>query len=429
MVSLIDTATKLKLSPTLASNEMVLQRRAEGKRVLHMGFGEAPFPVAPRLKEALKNAAHRKDYLPTSGLRELRAAVLEYYAQKTGLNPDDFDVIIAPGSKLVLYALQMAIAGDLLMCVPSWVSYGPQAIMVKTNVIKVPMDLGGGAYYLDPSMLRARIKSARDQGLSPRKIILNYPNNPTGLTMSEDNLRDIAQVCEEEDIFIISDEIYGAISFDKTYRSIVNMAPARTAISSGLSKNMSLGGWRLGIGIIPKAVPGLFDLLCNIASETWSCVPAPIQQAVIECFENNEDIEGYIADCAEIHCFVNTYIAERLRQAGLMAPPPQGAFYNYPNFAPFKDALARKGVTTSQELAAYLLEHYGVVGLPGSAFGEDDDVLTLRLAGCDYDGAAALGAYQAGETLDDAFMRRYMPNIIAEGDVFNTITRDLGLAE
>jgi aspartate/methionine/tyrosine aminotransferase len=135
MVTLSSIASQFELSPTLAANELAQMRRVKGLPVLHMGFGESPFPVPPRLEKALAEAAGLKQYLPTAGLEALRTAAIAYYADKTGLDPAAFDVIIAPGSKLVLYGLQMAVEGDLLLPVPSWVSYEPQARMLGTEVI------------------------------------------------------------------------------------------------------------------------------------------------------------------------------------------------------------------------------------------------------------------------------------------------------
>ncbi|MEZ5919709.1 MAG: aminotransferase class I/II-fold pyridoxal phosphate-dependent enzyme, partial [Alphaproteobacteria bacterium] len=334
IVTLIQSATAFELSPTLAANEMVKARRNAGQAVLHMGFGESPFPVHPRLLKALQKESHQKDYLPTIGLPDLREAVASYYERKTGLDTSQFDVIIAPGSKLILYALQMAIEGDLLMPVPSWVSYGPQARMLHRDIIKVPTVLDEAGFHIDPDKLRAVIHAARAEGKNPSKLILNSPSNPTGLTIPEDELQAIARVCREEDIFIISDEIYGFITFDGHYRSIAKYAPERTSVSSGLSKHLSLGGWRIGIGFIPKAVDGLHSLMSNIASETWSCVPSPIQRAVIEAYRGHEDIEAHIRACTDIHGLMSTFIATGLRNLGIIAPPPQGAFYNYPDFTP-----------------------------------------------------------------------------------------------
>lgn len=418
MVKLVKTATEFELSPTLGMNEEVKRLRGVGKQVLHMGFGEGPFPVPERLKKALVASAHRKEYLPTVGLEQLRSTVAAYYKKKIGLDTDKFDVIVAPGSKLILYALQMAVEGDLLMPVPSWVSYAPQAKMLNTKVIKVPTTLDDKGFHIDPVALRELIKSSRKEGLNPTKIILNYPSNPTGLTIPENELKEIAKVCVEEDILIISDEIYGLVSFDNKYRSIAHYAPTHTAVTSGLSKHLSLGGWRVGIGFIPKAVTGLQQLLSNISSETWSCVPAPIQQAVVEAYEGHQDIEDHMQACSDIHSLMNKFIARNLRDIGVKAPEPQGAFYNYPDFDAHRADLAKVGIKTSKDLSNQLLKNYGLATLPGTAFGAAPEVLTLRLSGCDYDGAAALAAYRSGEKLDEAFIVKNAPRVKAATEAF-----------
>ena len=425
MVRLVKTATEFELSPTLAANEMVKNRRAEGKQAYHMGFGESPFPVPKRLEDALRDGVHRKEYLPTAGLAELRDTVAAYYKDKIGLDTDQFDVIVAPGSKLILYALQMAIEGDLLMPVPSWVSYKPQSRMLNREVIKVPTTLDDGGFHIDPEELRLIIKQARKDGKNPSKLILNYPSNPTGLTIPENELEGIAKVCVEEDILIISDEIYGFVSFDGQYRTIAKYAPTHTAVTSGLSKHLSLGGWRIGIGFIPKSVEGLQGLLCNIASETWSCVPSPIQQAVIEAYKGHSDIEEHIQQCTDIHALMNRFISKGLRDLGLHAPEPQGAFYNYPNFDAHREAMAKAGVRTSKDLADVLLKDYALATLPGTAFGADPEVLTLRLSGCDYDGTEALKAYQDGATLDEAFIEKYAPRVKAAVETFGAFLADV----
>ncbi|MFP4098718.1 MAG: pyridoxal phosphate-dependent aminotransferase [Alphaproteobacteria bacterium] len=412
MIALNSFEQKLILSPTLAANETVGRLRAEGREILHMGFGQAPFPVPDRLKNALIEHAQNNKYLPSSGLDALLDVILDYYGDIIDeVDPATHDVVVAPGSKLLLFAAQLAVKGDLLMPVPSWVSYEPQAHMVGTEVIKVPTVLDDEGYHIDAQVLRMIISKSRQEGKNPRKIILNYPNNPTGLTISEPELKAIAQVCREEDILIISDEIYGLVAFDGIYRSIARYAPEHTMVSTGLSKHMALGGWRIGLAIIPKSITGLKTLMENIASETWSCVPAPVQYAVIEAYKKHEDVENYIKDCCTVHSFMNSYIAKGLRAAGIKCALPQGAFYVYPDFDSFRDVLAAKGVRTSQDLADHLLETYGLVTLSGIGFGEQAERLTLRLSGCDYDGAAVLSAYQRGEALDESFIARYAPNL------------------
>lgn len=426
MLRLIESSTQFELSPTLHSNEMVRAKRRAGQDVLHMGFGESPFPVLEKLQNSLKNYVGHNEYLPTTGLPALREVVADYYAKKTGLDTDQYDVFVAPGSKLILYALQMAIEGDLILPVPSWVSYTPQSIMLNRHVIACPTRLDDHGYHIDAQQLKKIIEQARAEGKNPRKIILNYPNNPTGLKIPEETLKEIAEVCVAEDILIISDEIYGFISFDSPYSSIAKFAPTHTAVSTGLSKHISLGGWRIGVSFIPKAVPGLFKLLGNIASETWSAVPAPIQHAVIDCCKGDNDVEAAMNDFRKIHALMNRYVARSLKDLGLECPMPQGAFYCYPNFAPYREKLQSLDIHTSRDLSSHLLEQRGLATLPGVAFGEAEDVLTMRLAGCDYDGAKAWQAYQDKGTLDDQFVADYAPNIKASVDVFKRVIEHLG---
>ncbi len=191
------------ISSTLAINQLVLKLRSNGGRVLHMGFGEAPFPVHPRLAEALRRHSAQKSYLAVAGLPALRDAVAQHYARLSGVDADTFDVIVGPGSKPLLFALQMSIPGDVLLPVPSWVSYEPQCALLQQNTIPVNMEQGTAGLSIDADELRSAISRARAAGLAPTKLLLNYPSNPTGLTVTDDALTSIAKVCREEKIILI----------------------------------------------------------------------------------------------------------------------------------------------------------------------------------------------------------------------------------
>jgi len=139
--SIRGTLAQAKISPTLKVNEEVNQIKQSGKTVLHMGFGQSPFPVHPMIKRGLIEAAGRSLYLPSAGLAELREKSLIYFSEKFNFNPDEFDVMVGPGSKSLIFAIQLSIEGDLLMPVPSWVSYTPQAQMLKDDVIRFQTSL------------------------------------------------------------------------------------------------------------------------------------------------------------------------------------------------------------------------------------------------------------------------------------------------
>ena len=421
MIRLTESIKDVYHSPTLMVNDQVAKKRAKGEHVLAMGFGESPFPVPERLLKSLADAAHRKDYTPAGGLPEVRETVMNYYRPLIGDALDDMDVLIAPGSKLILYALQAVIEGDLLLPIPSWVSYAPQAKLLKTEVIRVPTALGSQDYHIDPQTLRQCIKDARADGLNPSKIILNYPNNPTGLRIGCENLAELVKVCDQESIFVISDEIYGQIAFDEKYFSMASFGVGSVAITTGLSKHLSLGGWRFGVGFIPKNIPGLFDALCCFVSETWSCVSTPVQVAAQDAYRNFPDIEAHIADCTRIHHLMNTYIHDGLAALGVQCPKPTGAFYNYPDFEPFRDHLAKHNIHSSQDLCDTLMSDYNLASLPEAGFDGGATRLTLRLSGVDYDGTAALEACQRGEPLDENFVHTYAPNLKLQVEVFENL--------
>jgi len=380
------------VSPTLGINERIQALRAAGRSIHHFGFGEAPFPALPRLADALRDHAAAKAYLPVAGLPALREAVLAHQARLTGCDPDRFDVLIGPGSKLLLFAIQLAIPGDLLLPVPSWVSYSPQAALLGQRVVPVPTELSDAGYGLDAAAIGTAIAQARQQGLNPTKLLINFPNNPAGLSIDDDTLHAIGEVCRRHGVTLISDEIYGRVSYDQLYRSAAGVYPEGTLVTSGLSKHLSLGGWRLGVALVPRAVSGLFERLSFIASETWSCVAAPVQYAGCEAYAGHDDVEAGVHDMTAIHAIVNGGVAQALRDVGIDCPLPQGGFYSWPDFGPVLGG----AFTGSDALATALLEEQGIATLPGTAFGELADTLKLRLASCDYDGGEALARHRDG---------------------------------
>ena len=393
-------------------NEQVVKLRKEGRRVLHMGFGEAPFPAHARLADALRLGAAEKRYLPVAGLPALQSAIKEHYAELTEIDADAYDVMIGPGSKALLYALQMCIPGDLLLPVPSWVSYAPQSEMLDRKTVPFDLTLSDAGLSVSPALLQKTIVNARAAGLAPTKMILNYPSNPTGLTIADDALASIAAVCRAENIVLIADEIYGRLAFDHRYRSAATHLPEATVITSGLSKHLSIGGWRLGISLVPKAIPGLFDSMCNVASEIWSCVATPVQVAAIEAYKGHADIEDFIRASTDIHACINRYIAERLRALGADCHTPQGGFYTWPDFT----RTLGEHVGSSVVLATRLLEEHGVATLAGSSFGEQPDKLCLRLSGCDYDGGTALDLWTSLAGNESGFVSKAAPNVVAALD-------------
>ncbi len=344
-----------------------------------MGFGESRFDVHPKLVHALSEHANKKSYLPARGLPELCESVAHYYSTKLECPFEANQVIIGPGSKSIIYGLQMALDADVFLPTPSWVSYGPQATLLRRKYHYIPSQVSDD-YALDINELDRLVESSDN----PCKLlIINSPNNPTGQVLSDDFLRELAQYCREKGIWVLSDEIYFQVCHgDKPHVSIAKYYPEGTFVLGGLSKHLSIGGWRLGVGLMPNTEQGreIMKKLTIISSETWSGVAAPIQYAAIKAYELDADIEQYVNDCSSLHGIRTRYISQSLSTLGIHCTRTEGGFYIAPNFNDFAEGLRKAGVCTSVELAEYLLKHFSIATLPGIDFGIHEKTLSLRLS-------------------------------------------------
>lgn len=401
----------LEFSPTLGVNERVRVARASGQEVYHLGFGQSPFPVHPKIQAALREHAGENRYTASAGLPALREVVREYYAHKLGLSLEGYQVLIGPGSKELIYDLQMAVAGDLLLPVPSWVSYAPQARLLGDRVIQIQTTLSDW-YHIRSESLEAAIYAALSVGLNPRKLILNYPNNPSGLTLRGERLAEIAEICRKHQLLVISDEIYGLVDYRGEHASIARYYPEGTVVMGGLSKHLSLGGYRLGVALVPDSLPILEAAVSRIASETWSCVSAPVQYTALAAYSGDPSIEAYIQTCTRIHELVCSYVRDFITGMGIEYPPLDGGFYLYPDFEIFREQLREAGISSSDGLAVDLMESVQVATLPGTAFGDKPENLRLRIAPCDYDGQTALDGYDADpEIPPEKFIWTHCPRV------------------
>ena len=264
---------------------------------------------------------------------------------------------------------------------PSWVSYAAQAALSGRKAHFVP----GTGGVPDADHLARAVTAARGAGNPVRSVIVTLPDNPTGLLAPAAAVRDLCSVAEAYDLVIISDEIYRDLVHDPAapFTSPAVISPERTVVTAGLSKNLALGGWRLGVARLPAGGFGrdLRDRLLGIGSEIWSAPAGPVQQAAALAFSEPPELAERVALSRRLHRSVARAAAHRFAAAGAEVPAPQAAFYLYPDFTPLAGVLLeRHGITSDESLASVLLHEYGVGVLPGSAFGEDGGRLRLRVA-------------------------------------------------
>ena len=373
---------KVPVSATLAANEALARRRERGEPVLPLAFGEAGLPVHPRLTAELADMAGRGAYGPVAGAERLRAAAAGYWSRRSlPTNPDA--VIAGPGSKSLLFAILQALGTDIAVPRPSWVSYAAQAALIGATAHFLPTVPGEGGS-CDPAALEAAVRASRRAGQPIGAVLVTLPDNPTGRLASPETIRELCAVAERNGLIIISDEIYRDLVHDPDapILSPAAVAPEQTVVTTGLSKNLAVGGWRIGVARMPDGAAGaaLRERVLGIASEIWSAAAVPVQLAAAVAFDEPAELAERVARSRRLHAVVCQEAARRCAAAGLGVKSPQAAFYLYPDFAPWRGRLRGAfGVETGTDLAAMLLDRYGAGTLPASAFGESASCLRLRM--------------------------------------------------
>ena len=388
---------KLKQSSTLVINEKCKKLINQGKKVYQFGFGQSPFPVPETIVTALKDNAHRKEYLPIQGLSKLRESISKNLKKKVGINYPKENIVITPGSKEAMLLLHVAFNGEIILSAPSWVSYEPQAIIGRNKVHWIQTTRENN-WFPSADQLEKKIKSIKKKNLI---FILNSPNNPSGTICK--NLKELAAVARKYKLIVLSDEIYTDLTFCNKYESISQYYPEKTFISGGLSKWCGAGGWRVGFFAAPNQLSELLENIKTLASESYSTVNSPAQFAAVEAYEG--DFSEYKAKTLNILRSVGNYVYNNLKSNKVLINPPQGAFYVMPEFP-------NKKYKTSTELCETILDEIGVAMLPASDFGFGPKKMLTRLCYIDFDGSEFLKAPINGKILDDKIIEKYAPNVV-----------------
>ena len=387
----------LKPSSTLLINETSKKLEDQGKKIFKFGFGQSPFKVPEDLVDELKNNAYQNKYLPMQGLNELRNAIAKYTSKKKNHNYNSQNVIIGPGSKELMFLLHVIFDGEIILPVPSWVSYAPQAILGrnKTQILQTKRENNWfpTGKEIEEIILKDKTKNYL--------LFLNSPNNPSGQVCNK--LHEISEVSKRYNLIILSDEIYSELTFEKNYKSISNFCPEKTIISTGLSKWCGAGGWRLGHFIIPDELNDIKNMINVLASETFSAVSAPIQYAAIKAYEN--DHSKYITKSINILSAIGKYVFSNLKSNKVLVNEPQGGFYLMPEFLNNK-------FKTSSDMCSSILNNTGVALLPGSDFGFNQDRMLARLSFTDFDGQEFMNNVQENEGIDNNMINKFAPKVV-----------------
>lgn len=325
--------------------------------VISLGVGEPDFDTPWHIREegiySLEKG--RTFYTSNSGLKELRDEISNYTQRHLGVtyDPSHEIIITVGGSEAIDIGLRaMLDPGDeVLIPMPSYVSYVPCTVLAGGVPVVINLKEENEFRLTKEEVLEA---------LTPKTkvLILPYPNNPTGAIMERSDLEAIAQVCIENDIYVMSDEIYGALTYGVEHVSIASLPgmKERTILINGFSKAFAMTGWRLGYACGPRVI---IEQMTKIHQFAIMCAPTTSQYAAVEAMRNgDEDVERM----REAYDQRRKFLIHTFRNMGLDCFEPFGAFYVFPS-------IKSLGMT-SDEFAQELLKAEKVAVVPGTAFGD-----------------------------------------------------------
>ncbi|MCK4902304.1 MAG: pyridoxal phosphate-dependent aminotransferase, partial [Thermoplasmatales archaeon] len=288
------------------------------------------------------------------GILELRKAVQDEIEKTRGYRPDLKQIVITPGLKPGIFFSMLAIvnSGDeVIYQDPGYPTYGSVSSFIGAKGVLVPL-LEENEFRMNPDDIKARITD------KTKLIIVNSPQNPTGSVMTKSELDDLAELAEEHDIFVVSDEIYSKMTYESDHFTPTSRdeAKERTVLLDGFSKYFAMTGWRLGFMVAPvEMVERLRDFLVSAVS----CTAAFTQWAGVEALTGDQ---SFISEMMNRFKTKRDRIVKGLNSLpGFSCLSPKGAFYAFPNI--------KETGMTSQECADHLLYNAGVACLPGTAFG------------------------------------------------------------
>ena len=354
---------KLKSSATIAISTTSKEMQAEGIDVINFSIGEPDFQTPQNIKSAAKKAIDENytHYTATAGMLELRNAICGKFKKDNNLDYCPENIMVSSGAKNCIMNILLAICNykdEVLLPIPFWVSYYSQIIM--TDAIPKFIEPEGDDFKISTKNIEKNISS------KVKAIIINSPNNPTGIVYTRMELEEIAKLAIKYNLIVISDEIYEKLIYDKTEHISIASLPEmneRTVVINGVSKAYAMTGWRLGYAAGPEKI---IKSALKIQGHSTSCANSITQRAVISALLDKDDSVEKMRQEFEKR---RNFLIEKLNSIpNIKCAIPKGAFYAMPNVSYYLEQ-NKKGVKTSANLCDFLLENYHIALVPGSAFG------------------------------------------------------------
>ena len=333
---------------------------SEMKDAISLGVGEPDFDTPWHIRDegiySLEQG--RTFYTSNAGLKDLKVEIARYLKRRIGVEYDyNHEIMVTVGgSEGIDIALRAMIdpGDEVLIPQPSYVSYEPCAILTGAKPVIIELKA--------ENEFRLTAQEVRDACTDKTKVlVLPFPNNPTGAIMERADLEAIAEVIEEKDLFMISDEIYSELSYKGDHVSITQLPgmKERTVLINGFSKAYAMTGWRLGYACAPEII---LKQMLKIHQFAIMCAPTTSQYAAVEALRNGDED---VARMREAYNQRRRFLMDAFQRMGLECFEPYGAFYVFPCIKEFG--------MTSEEFAMAFLEEEKVAVVPGTAFGDSGE--------------------------------------------------------
>jgi aspartate aminotransferase len=368
-VNISKRVQSIKPSPTLAIDAKAKALKEQGIDIINFGVGEPDFDTPQSIKNAAINAINSgfTKYCPVPGTLEIKNAIIEKLKRDNDLVYTPEQIIVSSGAKHSLYNLFQSIIDDgdeVIVPAPYWVSY-PDMIALAGGKPVIIQTTDKTNFKATPETIEKVLTK------KTKAIVINSPSNPTGVTYSQEELKTIADVCVKHKIFIISDDIYEKLVYDKfKFISIAQVSPQAkelTIVINGVSKAYAMTGWRIGYTAGPKDI---ISAMSKIQSQSTSNACSISIKAAVEALNGSQECVENMRKEFEKR---RDYIVTRLNSIhGITCRKPEGAFYVFPNV---KELLGKtfdsKTINTDLEFADYLLNYAKIAVVPGTAFGAE----------------------------------------------------------
>ncbi|GAB6134646.1 aminotransferase class I/II-fold pyridoxal phosphate-dependent enzyme [Thermococcus prieurii] len=340
----------------------LFEKARKMENVISLGIGEPDFDTPEVIKEAAKRALDEgyTHYTPNAGIPEFREAIAEYYKEFYNVDVETENIIVTAGAYEATYLAFQSIleqGDDVIIPDPAFVCYVEDAKIAEAGIIRIPLR-EEYKFRLNPDELVEAITKRT------RMIVINYPNNPTGAVMKKSVVKAIADIAQDYNIYILSDEPYEHFLYEGAkHYPMIKYAPDNTILANSFSKTFAMTGWRLGFAIAPKQV--IRDMI-KLHAYVVGNVTSFVQIAGITALRDKRSWEA-VERMRQVYDERRKLVLKHLSEVPhLEAFKPKGAFYVWVKIDPELDM-------TSEDFADWLLENAGVVVIPGTAFGKQGE--------------------------------------------------------